>query len=152
MAGNGDVAVPGWRRALWWVAVAAWCAAIYGFSASPTFSGAHTRAVVRSALPPAPPAAVEWANVAVRKAAHLGAFGVLALLVRQAWAPWPYPRRSAWALATLYAVADEWHQTWVPGRTGTWYDVVIDALGAAVALWLAGGRGQPRAAGRGAGR
>ena len=38
----------------------------------------------------------------------------------------------AWILATLYAVTDEFHQTFVTGRHGTWVDVVIDSLGAGV--------------------
>jgi VanZ family protein len=38
----------------------------------------------------------------------------------------------AWIVATLYAVTDEFHQTFVTGRHGTWVDVVIDSLGAGV--------------------
>lgn len=40
----------------------------------------------------------------------------------------------AWLIAVLYAMSDEFHQTFVPGRTGTPTDVLIDALGAAVGL------------------
>ena len=36
-------------------------------------------------------------------------------------------------LAALYAASDEWHQTFVPGRGGTWVDVVIDCCGIALA-------------------
>lgn len=44
---------------------------------------------------------------------------------------------SSAALAVLFAAADEWHQTFVPGRGGTWFDVVIDACGVGLAtLWL----------------
>ena len=35
--------------------------------------------------------------------------------------------------STLYAVSDEWHQTFVPGRGGTWVDVVIDCCGIGLA-------------------
>jgi VanZ family protein len=38
----------------------------------------------------------------------------------------------AWIVATLYAVTDEFHQTFVTGRHGTWVDVAIDSLGAGV--------------------
>lgn len=38
----------------------------------------------------------------------------------------------AWTLAVLYAVSDEYHQSFVSGRHGTWVDVAIDAMGAAV--------------------
>ena len=39
----------------------------------------------------------------------------------------------ALALSLLFAVSDEYHQTFVPGRGGTWTDVAIDGLGAFVA-------------------
>ena len=35
----------------------------------------------------------------------------------------------AMALSTLFAMSDEYHQTFVPGRGGTWTDVGIDSLG-----------------------
>jgi VanZ family protein len=47
-------------------------------------------------------------------------------------------RRSLLVLlaAVLYGVSDEWHQAYVPGRTADWQDVVADAIGAALAVWL----------------
>ena len=43
-----------------------------------------------------------------------------------------------WAILTslLRAVLDEIHQAFVPGRTGTPVDVMIDAVGIALAAWL----------------
>lgn len=43
-----------------------------------------------------------------------------------------------WAVLTslLRAVLDEIHQAFVPGRTGTPVDVMIDAVGIALAAWL----------------
>jgi VanZ family protein len=38
----------------------------------------------------------------------------------------------AWAITTLYAATDEFHQTFVTGRHGTWVDVVIDSFGAGI--------------------
>jgi VanZ family protein len=38
----------------------------------------------------------------------------------------------AWVITTLYAVSDEYHQHFVTGRHGTWVDVTIDSMGAAV--------------------
>lgn len=37
-------------------------------------------------------------------------------------------------LAALYAISDEYHQTFVPGRGGTWVDVVIDCVGIGIAI------------------
>jgi len=42
----------------------------------------------------------------------------------------------AWALATLYSATDEFHQSFVPGRHPAVMDVMIDSIGAAVALFL----------------
>jgi VanZ family protein len=46
----------------------------------------------------------------------------------------------AWVIAVLYAMTDEYHQLFVPGRNGTAVDVVIDGVGAAIGLcvlwWL----------------
>ncbi|MCX7688988.1 MAG: VanZ family protein [Fimbriimonadales bacterium] len=43
-----------------------------------------------------------------------------------------------WAIGTslLRAVLDEFHQSFVPGRTGTPVDVMIDGVGIALAAWL----------------
>ena len=43
----------------------------------------------------------------------------------------------AWCFAVLYAVTDELHQSFVPGRHPSVWDVLIfDNLGALVSLWL----------------
>jgi len=39
----------------------------------------------------------------------------------------------SFAFAVLFAISDEWHQTFVPGRDGCVQDVVIDSIGATVA-------------------
>jgi VanZ family protein len=51
----------------------------------------------------------------------------------------PIPDRHlvlAWALCVAYAVSDEYHQTFVPGRSGDWRDVLSDAAGTAIGLSL----------------
>lgn len=48
---------------------------------------------------------------------------------------------SAVAIATLYGITDEWHQSFVPRRSPEAADVVFDALGAAAAVgvcWACG--------------
>jgi VanZ family protein len=47
----------------------------------------------------------------------------------------------AWLVAVLYGVSDEWHQSFVSGRTSDLLDVAADASGAslaAVVLWACG--------------
>lgn len=75
-----------------------------------------------------------WDEV-LRSLAHAGEFAVLgALLARALALPW-----AALGLASLYAVTDEIHQSFVEGRAGTVSDWAIDTAGAAlgVAAYLA---------------
>jgi hypothetical protein len=62
--------------------------------------------------------------------AVLGALTTRALIVAPGLAPAPAALCGA-ALAALYGVSDEWHQSFVPGRFPSVGDVVADALGAA---------------------
>jgi VanZ family protein len=69
-------------------------------------------------------------DLVLRKIGHAAEFAVLgALLTRALGAAW-----LAFALGVLYAVSDEVHQLFVPGRTGSALDVVLDALGVAVGV------------------
>ena len=71
-------------------------------------------------------------DLVLRKIAHAAEYAILgALLVRATG-------RSglAFALGTLYAVSDELHQSFVPGRLGSPLDVAIDAAGVAVGVVL----------------
>jgi VanZ family protein len=51
----------------------------------------------------------------------------------------------AWAITTLYAATDEFHQTFVAGRHGSPVDVLIDATGVLI-TWLVLRRRGPVAA------
>jgi len=80
-------------------------------------------------------------NYAFRKLGHGTGYFLLTLL-----GYWAFRRsfgvdsRPAlrWAILTslLRAIIDEIHQAFVPGRTGTPVDVLIDAVGVALAAWL----------------
>ena len=41
-----------------------------------------------------------------------------------------------WFLCVIYAVSDEYHQAFVPGRSSDWRDVLSDAAGTAAGLAL----------------
>jgi len=41
---------------------------------------------------------------------------------------------AAWALSCGYGITDEFHQSFVPGRTATFDDLVADACGAALSI------------------
>ena len=53
------------------------------------------------------------------------------------FAGWHWPE-AGWALGVifLYAASDEFHQSFVPGRTALCSDVLIDTAGGATAVFL----------------
>ena len=77
----------------------------------------------------------------LRVAAHLGSYALLAglLLLALDRGARPTLRRVAvaFAVAALYGVSDEVHQSLVPDRTGRAEDVLVDALGAAIGVAVA---------------
>jgi VanZ family protein len=79
----------------------------------------------------------DWAESAVKKGGHMIGYGLLAFAYWRALDFKAETRWFAWALAVLYAVIDEIHQAFVPGRNPSIWDVVVfDNLGALIALWL----------------
>lgn len=80
-----------------------------------------------------------WIDLVGRKLIHAADYALLcflwwrALRTRMARAA---ALASAWGIAALYAISDEYHQTFVTGRHGSWVDVTIDSLGAGLAVLL----------------
>ena len=75
----------------------------------------------------------------VKKGGHMLGYGLLALSY---WNGFGFERKKrplAWLLAVLYALTDEFHQSFVSGRHPSIWDVLIfDNLGALISLWLTG--------------
>lgn len=71
------------------------------------------------------------------KVAHAVAYGICAILVRRAALPSPGATLIGWLVPVLYGTTDEFHQSFVPGRDMSFWDVVADAAGAALALMIA---------------
>jgi VanZ family protein len=117
---------PGQRRFIAaWLPVIAWAGLIFAFSAQP-----NLRFVADQNL-----------DFLVRKAGHMGVFGILALLLWRALAgttAWRWPWAWALAVTVLYAATDEIHQGFVAGRHESAVDVGIDAAGALIAVVGAG--------------
>lgn len=87
-------------------------------------------------------------GIVVVKGWHVTEFAVLMFVSHAVLGEVPRLQRHAMAWAAgfcfLFAASDEWHQTFIPRRGGTWTDVAIDSVGillAATALWLRGRRG-----------
>ena len=85
-------------------------------------------------------AAVELLSFFERKAAHMFLYFVLILLLWLALLPLIQGKRHQIPLAAVLCAAlaglDEYHQTFIPGRSGELRDVCVDLAGAAVAVAL----------------
>ena len=99
-----------------WAPVVAWAAVIFALSSvSDLGTGLGT-----------------W-DLILRKLAHTAEFAVLGALLLRALGD----ERVAFAAGVAYAISDELHQHFVPGRVGSPLDVAIDAVGVAagVLVW-----------------
>jgi VanZ family protein len=122
-----------------WFMVAAWMAVIFTFSTD-AFSEAHTTPIIGPLLstlfPNLSPSHVINIALLVRKLGHLSEYFILAVLLTRAFGNHTRAgseRRHALfavGIATLYAASDEWHQVFVPSRSASAQDVLIDAIGA----------------------
>lgn len=77
----------------------------------------------------------------VRKGAHASEYAFLGLLLTGTAAAYRVPgrwRRYAFAflVTAAYAVSDEFHQLFVPGRSGQVSDVLLDSVGALVGVFF----------------
>lgn len=122
----------------YWLPLLAWMGAIFYLSAQPKLSS--------------PPSAL--LNTLIKKGAHMAEYAILMLFWWRALAfgkASALKRPSAWekrplpvlilalGLTMLYATGDEFHQTFVPGRHGSIWDVIIDSVGVAIAcgaIWF----------------
>jgi VanZ family protein len=102
------------------------------------FSAANTGKIIvpilRIFFPAAGAAMIGTIHGMVRKAAHFTNYGILFwLLIRGPMTGRPY---AALGFCVIYALLDEGHQIFVPGRTASLYDVAIDSSGALFSRFL----------------
>src|SRR5512143_60255 len=78
-----------------------------------------------------------WADAIVKKSGHMVGYGLLAFTYWYALGMHKQKRWLAWVFVILYAMTDEYHQTFVRGRHPSIWDVLIfDNIGALISLWL----------------
>jgi VanZ family protein len=93
----------------------------------------------------------EYWHFFIRKGGHVVGYAILSILAFRAWREtFPAHGNPLWtvrwsAIAMLMtafvASLDEWHQSFIPSRTGRWQDVVLDTCAGIAAqvlifLWL----------------
>jgi VanZ family protein len=140
--------------------VVIWAAAIFIFS-SGIFSGSNTSTIVWPLIqwlfPAISDSALALIHGLIRKASHFVEYAVLALLAARALRTSSREFLSShWFAVSLtfvavYALSDEFHQSFVSTRTASIYDSLIDTAGGLVALILVRARSRVRT-GRGSDR
>jgi VanZ family protein len=110
---------------------------MFGLSTD-AFSSAHTAPfttfIFLKFMPQFAALTVETVDLVVRKTAHLSEYFIFGILLTHL-----FKKRSGlstssqiiWAIALgiIYAISDEFHQSFVPSRTPSAGDVVIDTIG-----------------------
>jgi VanZ family protein len=136
-----------WKRIKDWLPAVAWACLISGLSTD-LFSSEHTSLFVIPVLrwldPHASDQTLELMHVMIRKSAHLTEYFIFSIFLLRglrgkdrAWSV----RLAIWAvvMAAGYASLDEFHQSFVPSRTASPWDALLDTVGASAAqivLWL----------------
>lgn len=111
-----------------------------GFSADNT--SRFIRPFLRWLFPSYSEPELDWLHFLVRKAGHFFEYAVLAFLARRAFITSPRALIRRWwfelslMLVVLYALFDEWHQSFEPTRTGSVYDSLIDIAGGLTVLLI----------------
>jgi len=129
-----------------WAPVALWAALIFYLSTG-SFSASETSQVLEPALswlfPGISTGQFETAHLIIRKLGHWGEYFIFALLVfralRRQWREYRDLHHNALTMGIvfLYAGSDELHQLFVPSRTASFGDVLLDTLGGACAvIWM----------------
>jgi VanZ family protein len=109
------------RPLLWlWLPVSLWMGLIFLLSAQPDL----------------PRTGTSWLDQFLSAGAHVLLFGVLAMLLARALGGGHRALPMAFTLTLIYALSDEFHQGYVPGRHPDALDLLWDALGAALGLGL----------------
>src|SRR3989338_8811624 len=106
------------KASKYWLPVFLWAGVIFGFSS----------------LQVAPAIKIYWQDFLVKKTAHLTEYAAFFIFLHRAFVNTTNFGRPAAAglslvIVFLYAISDEYHQSFTPGRQASFRDVFIDTIG-----------------------
>ncbi|MDQ0903991.1 VanZ family protein [Paenibacillus sp. V4I7] len=119
------------KQLLWLIVLTIIIGTIFVFTALQTFTGENTKEQIQQITGMNEHNAYVT-NAIIRKSAHVLMFGLLSIffyIVIRRQSIW-----FAWVCTTLMAIVDEWHQSYVPGRSALVQDVLLDSLAALIFL------------------
>jgi len=119
------------KQLILWLPVILWSSIIFSFSNRPTISASY----------------FDPLDFIIKKAAHLTEYAILFSLIFRAFYQSWYPKKGidywenmALISTLIFAISDEWHQSFITGRTATIRDILIDFIGILIGLsiikWL----------------
>lgn len=129
------------KKLIWWLAALFWCSFIFANSQiSSDGSGKISGSIViliNNFLQNILGQNFYITNFAVRKSAHFSEYFILGLLFHKCFSKtdsWTYSFLYPVIAGVIYAISDEVHQYFVPGRAMTIVDVLIDTAGVILAV------------------
>ena len=144
------------RRRFWRYGPLVFWILFISFASTGEFSASNTSQILRPILlwlfPNLSEARLATIHFLTRKAGHFTEYAVLAYLARRAFLTSSrmflqrYWFQLTLALVVVYALLDEFHQSFVPSRTASIYDSAIDVAGGLTVLLILrfGGRNSHR--------
>jgi VanZ family protein len=133
------------RRFLkYWLPVSIWLGLIF-LGSTDLMSAEHTSRIIGPLLhwfiPDISVEAIARVQFYIRKAAHVAEYAILAALLWRAFRRGKGHQMKmsilflvAWVACAIFAASDEFHQSFVPSRTASPTDVMIDICGALIGL------------------
>ena len=123
----------GWACLIFFLSTGAYAAPVTGWLLAQLFAAIHLHV---------PRVVFDIIHFLIRKLAHCTEYGIFSLLLYHSF---NFRRMETWntrnslsavVVAGLYSLTDEYHQSFVPGRTASIKDCGIDTLGATLAMVL----------------
>jgi VanZ family protein len=112
--------------------------AFISFASTDSFNAANTSRIIGPLVlwffPSTSPEALATIHFIVRKIAHFTEYAILGFLAARAFRTHQRWFLISLALIVVYALFDEYHQSFVPSRTASIYDSFIDMTGGLSAL------------------
>ena len=114
--------------------------AFISYASSDSFNASNTSRIIGPLVlwlfPNTSPESMATIHLVTRKIAHFSEYAILGFLAARAFRPYPRWFLISAVLIVIYALLDEYHQSFVPSRTASVFDSLIDMTGGITALIL----------------